>query len=71
MRARVTEQGVVIPKKMLPDVEEVEIRAENGTVLVLPVEREDPILGLGSAPVECGTPDASEHHDRDLYGSCE
>jgi hypothetical protein len=69
MRARVTKQGVLIPKQMLPDVEEVEIRAENGAVLVLPVHPEDPIHGLGSAPVECGAPDASEHHDRYLYGS--
>ncbi|CAN5534029.1 hypothetical protein BH24GEM3_BH24GEM3_09190 [soil metagenome] len=68
MRAKVTEQGVVIPKRMLPDVEEVEIRAENGTVLVRPVQTEDPILDLGSAPVECGAPDASERHDEYLYG---
>jgi hypothetical protein len=69
MRARVTKHGVVIPKQMLPDVEEVEIRAENGAVLVVPVIADDPILGLGSTPVESGTPDASEHHDRYLYGS--
>lgn len=69
MRAKVTKQGVLIPKQMLPDVEEVEIRAENGAVLVLPVHAEDPILGLGSTPVECGAPDASEHHDQYLYGS--
>ncbi len=67
MRARVTEQGVVIPKRMLPDVEEVEIRAENGTLLVLPVQAEDPIFGLGTAPVECGAPDASGRHDEYLY----
>jgi hypothetical protein len=71
MRARVTDQGVVIPRKMLPDVEEVEIRAKNGAVLVLPVHREDPILGLGSAPVECGAPEGSTHHDRYLYGTDE
>lgn len=29
---------------------------------------EDPILGLGRDPVPCGTSDASEHHDRYLYG---
>lgn len=67
MRAKVTEQGVTIPKRMLPDVEEVEIRAENGALLVLPVQREDPIFGLGTTPVECGAPDASEHHDAYLY----
>lgn len=71
MRARVTEQGVVIPKWMLPNVDEVEIRAENGALLVLPIHKDDPILGLGSAPVECGAPDASEQHDRYLYSTAE
>jgi hypothetical protein len=30
---------------------------------------EDPILGLGSAPVSCGTMDGASAHDRHLYES--
>ncbi|HEX5726053.1 MAG TPA: hypothetical protein VFX98_11345 [Longimicrobiaceae bacterium] len=70
-----TEQGLVIPKRMLPDVEEFEIRRENGRVVVIPLLLEeevgggdDPILGLGSNPVELGIGDVAENHDRYLYG---
>jgi hypothetical protein len=68
MKVRVTDEGVVVPREFLPGVEEVDIRAEGGIVLVVPAgAAEDPILGLGSAPVDCGAPDASERHDRYLY----
>ena len=69
MRAKVTEQGVTVPKEWLGEAEEVELRKEAGRILVLPVHKEDPILALGEDPVECGAPDASEAHDRYLYGS--
>jgi len=69
MKARVTEQGVVIPKEFLEGVEEEEIRQENNLIIVLPTHRSDPILELGKDPVVCGTPDASENHDKYLYGS--
>lgn len=65
---KVTEQGVTVPKRMLPDVEEIEIRVENGVVLLIPAGVEDPLLGLGRNPVPCGLPDASEGHDQHLYG---
>ncbi|MEX0701626.1 MAG: hypothetical protein WD069_05960 [Planctomycetales bacterium] len=71
MRAKVTDEGVVIPRRMLPGVEEVEIRSGDGMVLVFPVRAEDPILGLGNAPVRCGVPDGSVHHDRDPYGTAD
>ena len=35
---------------------------------VIPLSAEDPILGLGEQPVVCDAPDASEAHDRYLYG---
>ena len=69
MKARVTEQGVVIPKEFLEGVEEVEIRQENNLIVVVPTYRSDPILELGKDPVVCGAPDASENHDKYLYGS--
>lgn len=69
MKAKVTEQGVVIPKEFLEGIEEVEIRKENGSIVVVPTSTSDPILELGKHPVVCGAPDASEHHDKYLYGS--
>ncbi len=69
MKARVTEQGVVIPREFLEGVEEVEIRKEDHRIVVIPTSEADPILELGKHPVECGAPDASEQHDKYLYGA--
>jgi len=38
MRAKVTEQGVTIPKSLLPDVDEVEIRERNSLIEVAPAD---------------------------------
>jgi hypothetical protein len=67
MKTKVTEQGVLVPKRFFKGVEEVEIRKENGLVLVVPVT-DDPILGLGSQPVSNDLEDASENHDQYIYG---
>lgn len=67
MKARVTEQGVTIPKKFLKGIKEVEIRKENNLVLVVPVT-DDPIFQLGSQPVSDEIEDASENHDAYIYG---
>ena len=69
MKAKVTRQGVRVPRHMLGDAQEVEIREENGAVVIRPLPAEDPIVGLGEAPVPCRASDASEAHDRYLYGS--
>lgn len=69
MKTKVTETGVVIPKEFFEGIEEVEIRKADNLVLVTPTTKKDPILGLGQNPVECGVRDASEHHDKYLYGS--
>lgn len=69
MKAKVTKRGLIIPKEMLQGAEEVEIRREDQRIVILPVIKDDPILNLGKRPVECGVSDASEHHDRYLYGS--
>ncbi len=69
LKAEVTEQGVVIPKEFLEKVEDVEIRKEDDLILVVPITKHDPILDLGKRPVTCGAPDASEHHDKYIYGS--
>lgn len=67
MKVKVTEQGVNIPKRMLEGVQEVDIRQEEGRVVVEPIREEDPIFGLGRTPVTCDVSDASAQHDRYLY----
>ncbi len=68
MKAKVTEEGVLIPKEMLEGIPggEVEIRKEPGRLLVLPAE--DPVLAFGENPVHTGTHDGARDRDRYLYG---
>jgi hypothetical protein len=66
MKARVTDEGVLIPKELLGDAEEVEITRDDRVIMVIPAGLRDPILGLGEQPVACGAPDASEAHDKYL-----
>lgn len=67
MKAKVTEEGVVIPRKFLKGIKEVEIRQEGDLVVVFPKSREDAIFKLGNNPVACNTPDASENLDEYIY----
>ncbi len=66
MKTKVTEQGVLIPKKFLKGIKEVEIRREDNMILVVPVV-DDPILRLGEHPVTTDVEDASENHDAYIY----
>ena len=66
MKTKVTEQGVLVPKKLLKGIKEVEIRKDNGVILVVPV-MEDPIFALGSQPIADDITDASKHHDAYIY----
>lgn len=66
MKTKVTEKGVLVPKKFFKGIKEVEIRKEDNLILVVPVT-DDPILQLGSKPVTDTIADASENHDRYLY----
>lgn len=67
IKAKVTEQGVLIPRTLLHGIEEVEMRREENTIFVTPTSQADPILELGKNPVACGVADASENHDKYLY----
>lgn len=69
MKVKVTDKGVLIPKAYFEGVEEVEVKKENGLVLIVPITDTDPILKLGKDPVACGIPDASENHDKYLYNN--
>jgi virulence-associated protein VagC len=68
MKATVTENGVVIPKKLLKGVKEVEIQKEDDKISIIPILTKDTLLKLGTRPVRCGLTDASEKHDKYLYG---
>ena len=67
MRTKVTADGLLIPKTLLEGVEEVEIRQEHGILVIVPVTEHDPILGLGTEPLDLEVQDASVHHDDYLY----
>lgn len=71
MKAKVTEKGVVVPKELFNGVDEVDIRKENNLIVITPKTKDDPILELGKHPVFCGTSDASDQHDKYIYGSAQ
>ena len=69
MKVSVKENGVLIPKRLLKGVREVEIRKERNLIVVEPTMlTDDPITELGKHPIESGTTDASVNHDEYLYG---
>jgi virulence-associated protein VagC len=68
MKTKVTEKGVLIPRKFFKGVREVEIRKEENVVMIVPLN-DDPIRHLGERPVKGDIEDASENHDRYLYAS--
>jgi len=68
MKAIVTEKGVLIPPKFLKGIKEVEIRKENNKIVIMPIFIDDPIFQLGKNPIVCNIPDASENHDKYIYG---
>ena len=71
MKLKVTERGVTIPRHLLPNVDEVDVRNEGGVLVVVPSEDEDPIFGLGRNPVTSDVSDGSVDHDRYLYRGSE
>jgi hypothetical protein len=67
MKAKVTKQGVLIPKKLLNGAKEVEIRRKKNLIVVVPSPEQDPIYKLGKNPVSTGLGNAAENHDQYLY----
>ena len=68
MKAAVGITGVLIPRRMLRGVKEVEIRKQGRNILVEPSARKsDPVFDLGKTPVHTGVNDGAEHHDAHLY----
>ena len=68
MKVRVSQRGALIPKRLLGESEEVEVRKRDGIILVLPEGAADPVREFGRSPVECGEPEASSRHDECIYG---
>jgi hypothetical protein len=68
MRTKVSEDGLMIPKELLEGITEVDIRKQNGIIVVVPTGKEDPIYDIGRNPVKLGIPDASENLDKYIYG---
>lgn len=66
MRAKVTNEGVLIPKQWLEGIDVVEIRQEQTRIVIEPADSEDPILQLGSKPITVDVDDASIRHDHYL-----
>ncbi len=87
MRMRVTDEGLRIPKAFLRDLDEVEIRRQDGGLVIMPMAAEaptdgaedtypiipddDPIYDLGKDPIDLGITDASVNFDKYLYGDSE
>ncbi|MDX1948482.1 MAG: hypothetical protein SFU86_24060 [Pirellulaceae bacterium] len=69
MIAKVNEQGLLLTPDMLQGATEVEIRPEQGRIVILLDPRNDPIFQLGKNPVDLGITDASINHDKYIYGS--
>lgn len=68
MKLKVTDMGVVIPRGMLPDVEEVDVRIEGDLIVLTPLpDTNDSVWEMGDDPVSAGLSDASENHDGYLY----
>ncbi len=67
MKTKVTKQGVLVPKRLLEGVDEVEIRKENGLIFIVPVMSYDPVFRIGQNPIEDSITDTSVNHDRYIY----
>jgi hypothetical protein len=65
MRAKITAEGVLVPKEWFGNAKEVEILAEDGRVVLVALT--DPIFKLGTRPVTTGVKDGSEALDEHLY----
>jgi hypothetical protein len=68
MKVKVSQKGLLIPKKLLDGATEAEVSKKNGQIVVVPIRKDDPIFRLGKHSVKMDVNDAAENHDRYLYG---
>ena len=67
MIARVDENGLLIPKTMLGNQSQVEIREKPGCLMIIYDPAADPIWGLGKNPVVAPETDVSMNLDKYIY----
>ena len=67
MTTKVSKHGLLVPKDLLLNVDEVEIRKENDIIVIIPAKAKDPIFELGQDPVTADVDDASVKHDIYLH----
>jgi hypothetical protein len=68
MVAKVTSEGLLIPKELLGSADEVQILEEPGRIVVILQPDSDPIWNLGKNPIKLGITDAAKNLDKYLYG---
>ena len=68
MVAKVTKDGLLIPRSLLRGITTVEIRRRRDRITLLSSPSPDPIRKLGRKPVLAGCPDGSANHDAYVYG---
>lgn len=66
--AKVTKDGLLIPRSLLRGITRVEIRRRRDRITLLSSPMPDPIRKLGRKPVPAGCANASTNHDAYLYG---
>jgi virulence-associated protein VagC len=67
MKLKVTEEGVLIPKELLGDSQEVEVIQEEEKIIITTGQKTSSIWDLGQNPVECDVNDVAINHDTYLY----
>lgn len=68
MKLKVTEEGVLIPKKLLGNSEEVEITQQKNQIIITKINNSNmSIWDMGKNPVECDITDASINDDKYIY----
>ena len=67
MKLKVTEEGVLIPKSLLEESQEVEVIKEKERIIITMRQKTPSIWDLGSNPVECDVTDGAINHDAYLY----
>jgi virulence-associated protein VagC len=60
MKMQVSEQGLLIPKELLGDRQEVEIIEEQELIIIKTLKKTPSIWDLGKNPVECDVHDISQ-----------
>jgi len=68
MVAKVTKDGLLIPRSLLRGITTVEIRRRRDRITLLSSPRPDSIRKLGRKSVRAGCADAAANHDAYVYG---